>query len=464
MTPRQRIDRFINHPTTELGVAVLIVVSVCAIVLEFALLAQNSPWLPHLMAFNDGITAVFVVELVLRFIAERRKIRFFKRFWLDIIAVLPLLRAFRFLRILRVLRLFRVGIILNRQLRVFRNPIFKLEYVLISVAVLVVVVLGGISIRAAEGSHNSDVATLEQAFWFAAMTLVGGEPLGATPQTTFGRIVALTLMLAGLTVFAILAGTVSAVMVDTLRNVRMRPMEIDELRDHCIVCGWNRSAEMIIHELVHDRHYTHVVVVSERSDLENEPFFQKYGHQVVVVCGDFTRVDALRAAGIERARAAVLLADASKDERSSQDRDARTVLTAMLIEKLNPGIFSTVQLLNRDNETSLRSAGVEEIIVTDEYVGNIIGSVVRNRGMTTMLDELLTSRFGHQFVKERLPEVLVGKTVADALVFLKNEHNATLLAVARDERGKGMVVNPPGDMVLAPGTWMVVAATGALQN
>jgi voltage-gated potassium channel len=461
MTPRDRVDRFINNTSTEYAVAFLILVSVCLILVEFALAGSASKARDIIIIVNDVITGVFVVELVLRFIAEPRKSRFLRRYWIDILAVLPLLRAFR---ILRLLRLFRVGIILSRQSRLFRNPLFKVEYVFISLAVFVTVVIGAISMRVAEGPQNPDFSTIEQAFWFSAMTLVSGEPIGAFPQTTVGRLVSLTLMMAGLTVFAILAGTVSAVMIDTLRKVKFRPMEIDEIKDHCVVCGWNRSAELILEELLHDDHYRNAVVITEREDLDSHPFFQHHAHRAFVLHGDFTRVDVLKEAGIERARAAILLADASKEARSSQDRDARTVLAAMLIEKMNDTIFTTVQLLNRDNETSLRRAGVEEIIVTDEYVGNIIGSVVRNRGMTTMLDELLTSRYGHQFFKERLPKDLVGKPVAEVMTTLKVRHNATLLAVSYDERGKGMVVNPAADLILGPEIWVIVAAASPMNS
>lgn len=462
MTTRDWVDRFINNTITEVVVAVLIVMSVTLILVDVAFADSLGVYGDWLSAVNNVITAIFMVELTLRFVAERKKMRFFRRYWIDIIAVLPLFRVFRFLRVLRLLRLFRVGLILSQQLRSFTNPLFKLEYVFVTLALFVVVVMGAISIRAAEGSENQDFGTLEQSMWFASMTLVSGEPVGGTPHTTFGRLVALTLMMAGLTVFAVFAGTVSAVMVDTLRRVRIMPIDVDELRDHCIVCGWSRSAGLILEELVHDHHYSNVVVITELDDLEEHPFFQRHGRIACIIHGDFTRVDVLKEAGIDRARAAILLADESKEERSSQDRDARTVLAAMLIEKLNDKIFTAVQLLNRDNETSLRRAGVEEIIVTDEYVGNIIGSVVRNRGLTGMLDELLTSRYGHQFFKERLPSDLIGKNVADVMSALKRRYNATLLAVAYNERGKGMVVNPPSDLVLTSETWVIIAASGPM--
>ena len=172
--------------------------------------------------------------------------------------------------------------------------------------------------------------------------------------------------------------------------------------------------------------------------------------------------DALKNAGVERAEVAIILADDGKEDRTPQDRDARTVLAALLIEKLNATIYTTVQLLNRDNEASLRRAGVEEIIVSDEYVGNIMASVVRNRGIVSVLEELLTAKHGHQFFKSKVPRLLVGKTVADAMSILKVEHDATLIAVDRGGGVAGIVVNPPSDLVLDAEFSIIVAASEAI--
>lgn len=46
----------------------------------------------------------------------RKKRRFWRNYWLDILAVMPMIRAFRLLRLLRILRLLRAGILLNRSL------------------------------------------------------------------------------------------------------------------------------------------------------------------------------------------------------------------------------------------------------------------------------------------------------------------------------------------------------------
>lgn len=455
-TIRDRLDRFINSVPTNLVVGVLIIASVTLLLFELSLSNRETALAFKLMRLNDVITGIFIIELSIRFYVEKKKSRFFRRFWIDIIAVIPIFRGLRFLRILSLLRLFRLGIILTRQLRGARSQLVKIEYVVLAVACAIAVLMGGISMRFAEGGQNTEVSTLEQSFWFATMTMVAGEPIGTNPTTPVGRVITLVLMLGGLTVFAIFTGTVSAVMVDALSRMKVRSMDLDELHDHTVVCGWNRSGELILSELLHDSHCRNIVVVSEVLGLEQTAFFQKYPQELFVVEGDFTRMNVLKEANIENAQNAILLADSSKEERSAQDRDARTVLAAMLIEKLNPKIHTTVQLLNRDNETSLRKAGVEEIIVTDEYVGSIIGSVVRNRGISNVLSELLTAKYGHQFYKLKAPKSLVGKTVQEAMVILKEKHDATLLAV---ERGTKMDVNPKGTSMIEEGNSIVIAAT-----
>ena len=466
MSTQRKVRQALEHPITETVVAFLIVIAVGLVLLE-AWLPRTSQYYTPLATANDALTAVFVVELLIRFYAERRKERFVRKCWYDILAVLPVFRGFRFLRILRILRLFRVGIIATRRLRKFSAAfrVVRVEYVIIGLTILTVVLMGGMSIRFAEGGANPEFGTLAESLWFSLMTLIAGEPVGGWPTTTLGRTVTVVMMLSGLTVFAIFTGTISAIMIDTLKKVRLHGMEIDDLHDHVVICGWNQAGPLIIDELLHDPAYQHFVVVTESGRVENDPVIERHPGQVLTLEGDYTRIGTLRDAGIERASSALLLADETMEERTAQDRDARTVLAAMLIEKLNSEIYTTVQLLNRDNEASLRRVGVEEIIVSEEYVGHVMATVTKNRGVVAMLDELLTAEYGHQFYRCPVPEDMVGLTVGEAVSVLKNKYDATLLAVdAGGEVGveQAIKVNPPGDMTIEEGFHVFIAASKPL--
>lgn len=462
VTLKEKTRRLLEHPVTEAVVAIAIVVSVVLVLME-AWLPEGSPTYWSVVRINDGLTIAFILELFLRFFAERRRERFARKYWYDILAVLPVLRG---LRILRVLRLFRVGIIATRRLRKFSAAfhVVRVEYVIVGMTLLSLVLVGGLSLRLAEGSANADFASLEKTIWFSVLTLVAGEPIGGAPTTTLGQTVTLVMMLSGLTVFAIFTGTVSAVMVNVLKRVRLHDMELDELYDHIVICGWNQAGPLMLAELLRDEQFSHFVVVTQSDRVEQEEVIRAHPDRVLCLCGDYTRMETLQEAGIARAKSALLLADETLEDRPAQDRDARTVLAAMLIEKINSTIYTTVQLLNRENEASLREVGVEEIIVSEEYVGHVMATVTKSRGVVAMLDELLTSRYGHQFFRCRLPDELAGQTVAKALVHLKEEHNALLLAVDEKEGGsvEAIEVNPRAGRILEADCHIFIAASQPL--
>lgn len=458
-----------NHTATEVVVMLLILLSVVLVLVEFSL---DPKTIEHrrVELINDGITFIFIIELGLRFWAEKKKRRFFKKYWLDILAVVPWFRTFRILRVFRLLRLFRFGVVISRRLMRVSGTLrmVKLEYVVIGMTIMLVVVMGAFSMRMAEGRVNADFNSVEKSMWFSVMTVIGGEPINGTPKTRMGNFITVVLMMGGLTVFAIFTGTISAVMINSLKSMKFRTMEVDDLENHVIICGWNRAGRLMIEELLHDRkRFKHLVVITEDESLVQMPFFDHWADNIYIINGDYTRISVLHEAGVERANFAMLLADDSKDERSSQDRDARTVLAAMLIEKINKDIYTVVQLLNRDNETSLRKVGVEEIIVSDEYVGNIMATVAKNRGIVNILDELLTAKYGHQFFKSEIPSNLEGKSVLEAVSILKTEYDATLIGVDLmgddTSSSENICVNPPAELILQKSHRIIVASSRPLK-
>ena len=453
-----------RHPTTD-GVVMLLILGSVGLLTASLSISNDHPRRGLIEGLSSGITAIFALELSLRWLAEPRKKKFWERYWLDCLAVLPALRWFRFLWLLRLLRIFRFGLMLTRRLTGYSALMRQgaAETAISVVTVGVVVLVGAVGIRAAEGDVGT-FTTLTEGVWWSVLSLVAGEPIGHTPNTTAGRLVALGIMFSGLTMFAVLTGLVSANMVDRLRKLNLRHMEIEDLDGHVIICGWNPAGLRVIREIQADAESGRrgIVVIAE---FESEPDTEgliPHPQLVFFVTGDYTRPDMLHRAHIERASRAIILADRSR-ERSDQDRDARSVLTALLIENINQAhdkdIFTSVELVNRDNAQSLVSAGVEEIVVGHDYVGRIIASSSRQVGMTGIFDELLTAQYGNQFFKFLLPGALQPTSVAELGRLLQERCQAILLAVeAEGSFGSKMVVNPPANQIVGGGQVVVVIA------
>jgi voltage-gated potassium channel len=456
VTLRKRVEQHLNSFAVEVTLLVLIVASVVLTVLEVVVGPEARP---PLMLAGDVLTAVFAVELSLRFWVARKKARFFERYWIDILAVLPLVRPLRFLRVLRVLRLFRAGMLFHRRfssltVRGRRGS----EYLGIAVGTVTLVVMCAMVLYRVEGGLNPSLDRFDKALWYAALSLVGGEPIGATPLTYVGRWTTMVLMVGGLSLFGVFVGFVSAGMVAGLtRRLEVHELDIDELQDHVVVCGWNQAAPTVIQELfgASERRDRAIVWVTERALTDEQvPQVGVRPELLYRHVGDYTRVDVLEAVNVAEASSVVLLSD-ELIPRSAQDCDARTVLAALTVERMVPGVETVAMLHSRQNVELLKMAGVEEIIVGDLYSGMIVGSVQRNPGLVRVLDEILTNRHGNAFCTVRVPDRFAGQQVRALHTHLVEDHRALLVSV---EVGGEMKVNPSPDLLLEGGERMVLLA------
>ena len=457
--------KFINHPTVDLTVMALIILSVAPIIWESSL-DKDTPLRHDLSLANDLITYVFVVELSIRFFAERRKRRFFRRYWLDILAVLPVFRPLRFLRFLRLLRVFRLGVLLNRRSAAlsaaFRKGIG--EQVIVIGIIVVIILASAMVLRITEGEDpKSPFRDFSDALRWSVLSLVAGEPVGETPKSVFGLVVTLSIMLGGLTLFATFTGVITAIVINRLKGgLENFEMDLGELTGHAIICGWNRACRLIVEELQTDEVIRRrgIVLVSEK-DIRPEVEGGKVDlARVFFILGDWTHPDVLTRCRAEQADIAVVLSDRTRDL-SDQDRDARTLLAALTLERINPDIFTCAELLNSKNEANLKLAGIDEVIARDKYTGSIIAAGARSLGIVGVLRELLTSKWGNQFFKIEVPEKWADLTVAEARDRLMKKHKAILVALETPLEGKhtGQTdVNPGNDVRLQPGQLLVIIA------
>ncbi|KAF0244311.1 MAG: potassium channel [Planctomycetota bacterium] len=438
-------------------IVVLIMVSSAMAMLEVSWPEQGDGLKTFLKIAGYAISGLFLGELSLRCWTYRKRSRFFARYWLDIVASLPVpFEALRFLRLLRLLRLLRVGTMLRRRYAAGSGGEFIVIFIISGVVVFVAA-----SVMAAFESSVSGQGKykeFEYSFWWSLLSLVSNQPADNVPVTTAGRIISLVITLTGLCLFAIVTGTAAAVMSQRLRRLEANPMDLEELEDHIIICGWDRRAPLVIEELQHSAEEKHraIVVIGELEELP--PLNWKIVNRdlIYLVKGDFTNAELLEKAGIRRAAKAIIVSDKGRN-RSDQDRDARTILAALTIEKLNKEIYTCAELLNREHEAHLRMAGVEDVVCTSEYGATLLSSMAIHSGISTIIGELLSVQYGNEFFKIACPAWLEGKTFAEGIAaFTKKD--AILIALDRPIGGKRheVTLNPEKDFKLQKADLLVV--------
>ena len=466
------LAEFFANVWVELAVGVLVLVSVGLTLVEFALAetARNPDDLASLLPLirvNDAITGIFVVELCLRYLAATSKRHFFRTFWLDIIAVLPLFRIFRAgraIRLLRMIRLLRTFGVVSRLASHFPYVLRRgaLEYVVVCGLLVLTVIFASGGILYFEGRHAADVAGeigaeepgfgLEDSIWFSVYSLFAGEPVPEPPRTVGGKLITVFVMFMGLTIFAMFTGTVSAFMVERLQSEGGK-VDWDVLENHVIICGWNNQAEIIIRELraSPERERTPIVVIT--SGTRDQLLLPADLDANLHFCfEDFTRIAVLEKVGIHRAATCIILAD-TQGGRSDQDADARTILAALTVEKLNPGVYTCAELLNRSYGSHLQMGHVNDYVVSGEHGAFLLAQAAMNRGLMDVFSELLTYQRGNEFYRLKLPDEFAGRSFLELFVELKKEHNAVLVSVHTAD-GQ-MFVNPP-DYIFRSGDEIVV--------
>lgn len=154
-----------------------------------------------------ALWSLFVVEFVLRLVIAPSTSTFLKRNWWQLFFLI--VPAFRFVRALRVLRAARVGRVLSSAVRSSRTAGRKLSSRLAALGVVtIVVVLATSQLLFELGDYDSYGSALDD----AALATIAGEPF--FPEQAVLRVLQIVVISYSVAVFATLAGTVGAFLLE----------------------------------------------------------------------------------------------------------------------------------------------------------------------------------------------------------------------------------------------------------
>lgn len=447
---------FIYSPVFEIWVIVCIITSVSFLIIDNSIaLNPQAKWIINQIAL--GLNIFFVIEYLARISIAPSKWIFFRKNLIDFIALLPILRIFRMVRILRLIRIIkilkvsRLGQVLAKKSASFSSDLQgkTIEGVMVGFILFAVVLMGSVGILVFEKGQNEHFQTFLDGFWWSIVTLTTVGYGDKFPITFGGRILAVVIMLLGLSFFALVTGFVSSFIIQRYRKEEYTGMDLIGVTEHVIICGWNSNATTVVEELVslYKDELTHFVIIAEE-----QPEFV-FTENVHFVKGDFTKKEILNRAQIESATSVIVLAD-STAERSEQDIDARTVLASLAIEKIKPEIYTCVEILSPENKEHVVNAGVDEYIISANYTGNLLAHSVKNPGITKVYNELLRSTEGNQIYKVPASGNLIGRLFRDCAIELLQTEKGILIGL---ERNNEYMINPSKIKIESSDTMLLIA-------
>ncbi len=333
----------------------------------------------------------------------------------------------------------RIIAILKRILRILhREKLFRVLLV-----VVVVVLLGSIGFIYFEGDMG-----FTDALWWSVVTLTTVGYGDISPATAGGRLVGMAVMVFGIGFLGVLTASIASVFIEE-RILESKGMKATEVKDHFLICGWNFRGVDIITELRGDPKSEDAPIVII-ADLAERPVEDDAVH---FVRGEVNSEN-LKKASIKDARVVIVLSD---DRLDAYARDAKTILNTLTIESLNPDVYTCVELMDPKNIEYCKMANADEIIVVGELSTNLLVQAALNHGITLMISELVSNRYGKEMYMIEIPPNLVGRRFYDVMCTLKRDHDILVIGI-EDEEGKNLVANPDNDYVVDGNDRLVVIA------
>ncbi|MBW2336508.1 MAG: NAD-binding protein [Deltaproteobacteria bacterium] len=293
-----------------------------------------------------------------------------------------------------------------------------------------------------------DVGFIDSLWWtLVTITTVGYGDIA--PVTVGGRIVGTGVMLLGIGLLAIFTATVAGVFIEN-RIMEDKGLRVSKVKQHFVICGWNFRGPEIVAGFRADAKSKKlpVVVIAE---IQEKPLDDPDLH---FIRGELDP-ETLEKANMAEAQAAILLSDDSLD---ASARDAKTILNTLTIESLYPSVYTCVELMRAKNVEHCRRAKADEIIVVGELSTNLLVQAALDHGITRMISELVSTRYGSDLYKIRVPQSMRGRTFFDIMCELKKSHGFLCVGV-EDSQDKKLLANPNSEYRVGPDDRLVIIAS-----
>jgi voltage-gated potassium channel len=284
------------------------------------------------------------------------------------------------------------------------------------------------------------------------MTIITVSTVGfqeVKPLSDNGRVFTVVLILGGILLIATGANFIfSSIMEGTFRDVfRRQGMEkkITKIRDHFIICGLGAVGEDIIQEFV--RAGEQFVLIDKERDVLVR--FVKEIPDMFYVIGDATHDEALKSAGIEKAKGII----------AALGNDADNLYICLSARSLNPKLRIISRVVESDSIDKLKKAGADYVFSPEKIGGIHLASAALRPTVMSFLDTIIRGEHLNLVLDEvtvKPTAEIAGKTLREAAI--SKNIGIVIPAIKSAELNK-LTFNPSPDSVIGPGDTLISFGT-----
>jgi len=281
------------------------------------------------------------------------------------------------------------------------------------------------------------------------MTIITISTVGFTevePLTSNGRIFTSFLIILNIGIFVYSTSAFTSYVIEgeifKKMHIRLIHQEIDNLKDHIILCGYGRYGKEIMDHF--QQHEIPFVIIDHNPDKIKE--IQQSEERILYIEGDATQDDILEKAGISRARALI----------SALPDDADNVFTVLTARQANKEINIISRVKESRTSSKLKLAGADHIIMPEQIGGFYMATLVSKPGAVEFFS-FITNEYEsdisfEEIVYEKVPHFCRNKTIAD--LHIRRETGCNIIGYKSPN--SRYTVNPAPDTQLIPNSSFIV--------
>lgn len=291
--------------------------------------------------------------------------------------------------------------------------------------------------------------TFFQAFYMTTITVTTTGFESIRPFSDAGRVFTTFLLIASWASFAFALARITQFVtsgeINKYFKTRKLMKGVDKLDGHVIICGYGRNGQQAGLTLkIHNVPF----VVIERNEERMEKVSNDFP-DLLALLGDATDDEVLKRAGIHRAKALI----------TALPDDADNVFIVLSARSLR----NDIQIISRASDFStvskLKKAGADNVIMPDRIGGTHMATLVSKPDVIEFID-FLSGEEGEPIHIESvdyryLPVEIRDRSLKDVMNWKKTGVNCIGI---KDTEGK-FVINPPEDVLIGPGTKVIVLGT-----
>ena len=311
-----------------------------------------------------------------------------------------------------------------------RNSFFQ-----VGMGIFLVMILGGLILRTLE---TGDIAEGEAPFWWAIVTMTTVGYGDYAPSTSEGRIFAVLVMFAGISLTAMFTAVISSIFV--AKRIREdKGLEKVNVKNHIILCGWNRNADKIIDSIQYlsEGRRKDLVLINDLDEETAARLKTRYRDiHLHFVAGDYTSEQILQRASLEEADTIIIIP--SDVDGTIQNPDEKTILATLTIKGLEPNKRLIAYLYSRENLTHIKRANADEVVISDDFGAFMLASHVMDPGIPQTLNRLLDNVSENRFKRVDIPNKFVGQSFDNLFNHFRNINGSLLVGLFSEEENLGI--------------------------